>query len=119
MCKILIAEDDTELRQLYSLILKERGYEIIEAGNGDEALAIYESLNDKPDIVIVDYRMPKRNGLEVTQEILKRNPHSNIMMITGEPGIKNTIIANCGIKFKSKPIGMDEFLSEIRNFAQV
>ena len=63
--------------------------------------------------------MPKVNGLEVTREILKRDPSSNILMITGDPRVNRKKIVNSGIRFKSKPVRMDEFLSEIQSIAQI
>jgi DNA-binding NtrC family response regulator len=63
--------------------------------------------------------MPKMNGLEVTKELLKRDPTTNILMITGDPRVNQNAISNTGIRFKCKPVRMEEFLSEIRSIAQV
>ena len=61
----------------------------------------------------------KVDGLEVTKEILKRDPSTNILMITGDPRINQKYLFDNGIKFKSKPVRMDDFLSEIQLFAQL
>jgi len=119
MFKIMIAEDDPEIRKLFKKILIENGYETVEAIDGEEALSIYDALEVKPNLIILDYRMPRFNGIEVIKEILQRNPTISILMISGDPQIDHAFIADQGIKFKSKPVRMDEFLSEIRNFAQV
>jgi len=119
MFKIMIAEDDPEIRHLFTRILNENGYETIEAIDGEEALAIYDTMEIKPNLIILDYRMPKYNGLEIVKELLRRDPTTSILMISGDPRIDLTSIADQGIKFRSKPVTMDEFLSEIRNFAQV
>jgi DNA-binding response OmpR family regulator len=117
--KILIAEDDPQIRGLFSKILISRGYDTIEATDGEEVIKIYDELSVKPEIIVVDFSMPKMNGLEVTKELLKRDPTTNILMITGDPRVNQNAISNTGIRFKYKPVRMEEFLSEIRSIAQV
>ena len=119
MCKILIAEDDPLIRNLFKEILIRNGYDIIEAVDGEDALIVYDKLNKKPDIIIVDFRMPKINGLELTQEILLRDPNSNIIMITGDPSMNQEILNNNKVIFKEKPVNLDEFLSEIHTLAEI
>lgn len=119
MCKILIAEDDPLIRNLFKEILKKKGYDIIEAGDGEEALIVYDNLQKKPDIIIVDFRMPKINGLELTQEILARDPNSNIIMVTGDPAMNQEILSNSGVIYKEKPVNLDEFLREINHLADI
>ncbi|NHJ40648.1 MAG: response regulator [Asgard group archaeon] len=117
--KILIAEDDPQIRGLFSKILVSRGYDTIEATDGEEAIKIYDELLVKPEIIVVDFSMAKMNGLELTKEILKRDPTTNILMITGDPRVNQNTISNTGIRFKYKPVRMEEFLSEIRSIVQV
>lgn len=119
VCKIMIAEDDPKIRNLFSKVLRSKGYDTVEAKDGEQAIKIYDDLLEKPDIIVVDYRMPKVNGLEVTKEILKRDPSTNILMITGDPRISKKTFPDNGIKFKAKPVRMDEFLSEIQLFAKI
>ncbi len=119
VCKIMIAEDDPKIRSLFSKVLRSRGYDTVEAKDGEQAIKIYDDLKEKPDIIVVDFRMPKINGLEVTKEILKRDPSTNILMITGDPRINRKYLFDSGIKFKAKPVRMDDFLSEIQLFARL
>lgn len=115
----MIAEDDPLIRNLFRKILQQKGYDTVEAVDGEEAIRMWDDLCEKPDIIIVDYRMPKVNGLEVIREILDRDPRSNILMITGDPRINQDTMTDTGIKIKSKPVKMEEFLSEIRSIAQI
>jgi len=119
MCKILIAEDDPLIRNLFKEILIRNGYDIIEAVDGEDALIVYDKLHKKPDIIIVDFRMPKINGLELTQEILSRDPNSNIIMVTGDPAMNQEILNNSGVIYKEKPVNLDEFLKEIHSLAEI
>ncbi len=90
----------------------------IEARDGEQALEIYDNLREKPDIIVLDFRMPKINGLEVIKQILDRDPQSNILMISGDPCINQLDLTNSHIRFKEKPVKLDEFLSEIKSIAQ-
>ncbi len=119
MCKILIAEDDPLIRNLFKEILIRNGYDIVEAVDGEDALIVYDKLHKKPDIIIVDFRMPKINGLELTQEILSRDPNSNIIMVTGDPAMNQEILNNSGVIYKEKPVNLDEFLKEIHSLAEI
>jgi len=67
--KILVAEDDKFLSKIYSEKLKELGYQVFIAMDGDEAIAIIK--RDKPNLVLLDLIMPKKNGFEVLEEINK------------------------------------------------
>ena len=86
-------EDDPEIASLYSQVLNNRGHEVTITRLGEDCLQIYadrlqELYTKKPDlpegqqfdVVILDYRMPDRNGLEVAKEILTINPHQRIML---------------------------------------
>jgi CheY-like chemotaxis protein len=86
-------EDDREIASLYRHILVSRGHRVTVTRLGEECLQIYtdrlqESFAKKPrnsndqqfDVVILDYKMPDRNGLEVEKEILTINPHQRIII---------------------------------------
>lgn len=69
--KILLVEDDQLIREMYELFLKDKGYTVGTAGDGDEALTVVK--NFQPDLIFLDIMMPKRNGLEVL-DILREDP---------------------------------------------
>lgn len=69
--KILLVEDDQLIREMYELFLKDKGYIVGTAGDGDEALTVVK--NFQPDLIFLDIMMPKRNGLEVL-DILREDP---------------------------------------------
>lgn len=119
MYKIMIAEDDPFIRRLFTKVLQKNGYEIIEATNGKEAVRLFDNLNEKPNLIIVDFKMPEVNGLEMTNEILERDPNTNIIMITGDPKVNRNMVADKGIRFKSKPVKIDEFLEELQHLIHI
>ncbi|HUT81980.1 MAG TPA: response regulator [Candidatus Bathyarchaeia archaeon] len=118
MCKIMIVEDNQHIRKLFKNILNDKGYDIIEVEDGEKAIKIYDRLAEKPEIIVVDYRLPTLNGLEFTQAILARDPTSSILMISGDPKIDKSTAKQWGIRFCAKPITKNDLISEIENLDQ-
>lgn len=67
--KILIAEDEQDLREALFVTLAAHGYEVVVAKNGEEALEM--AYVERPDLVVLDLMMPKKNGHEVLEELRK------------------------------------------------
>ena len=82
MAKILLVEDDQSLREIYSIRLTAEGYEIVSAGDGEEALAA--AVREKPDLVLSDVMMPKISGFDML-DILRQTPETKdikVIMMT-------------------------------------
>jgi DNA-binding response OmpR family regulator len=82
MLKILIAEDDRELRQLFCHVLMKEGYSVKAVGNGKEALDAFES--DYFDLVISDIMMPVMDGYELVNTLRESNNTTPVLMITAK-----------------------------------
>lgn len=67
MAKILIAEDERDIRDLIAFTLRFAGHEVTSVGNGEEA--VQAALQEKPDLVLLDVRMPRMSGYEACQRI--------------------------------------------------
>ena len=78
--RILVCDDEEGIRESLKLIL-EKDYDIFFAESGDEA--IEKSKTNKADIVILDIKMPKKDGLETLKELKKLNPSSKVIIATG------------------------------------
>ncbi len=81
MKKILVVEDEVAIREFEVINLKRVGYETVEAGNGEEALALYEEHGDF-DIALLDISMPGMDGLTLCKELRRRSPALGIIMLT-------------------------------------
>lgn len=81
--KILIVDDNTSLHEIYKEFFETKGYAAFSAQNGREGLLKYCS--DKPDIVIMDARMPEMDGYESSKHIKSIDPNAKIVMVTGHP----------------------------------
>jgi CheY-like chemotaxis protein len=92
--KILLAEDDIDTATLYKRSLEERDHQVVITNNGKGCLDVYHkelqdiTLNTDPskhiqpfDAVVLDYKMPKINGMQVAKEILAVNPHQRIILL--------------------------------------
>ena len=82
MLKILIAEDDRELRQLFQHVLIKNGYSVKGVSNGKEALDAIEQ--DYFDLIISDIMMPEMDGYELVQSLREANDNTPVMMITAK-----------------------------------
>ncbi len=114
--KILIVEDDFDTRYMLSLILKDEGYEVITAADGECALAV--ASEQKPDLIITDINMPRVNGIELTRKIRLRHDMASmpILAITAYGAMTiNTAIAAGASACARKPLEMREFLPIVKN----
>ena len=90
---------------LFEQFLKLEGHEIVaKAFNGEEALEIYRSFQNAPDIILMDHRMPSKDGLEVTEEILTINPNCKIIFVSADYSVRDKAIDVGAIDFLEKPI---------------
>ena len=81
MKKILIADDSLFMRKVLTDILNNAGYhDIITSSDGEEAIKKYNE--EKPDLVLLDIIMEKKNGLQVLQKIREQDLNANVIMIT-------------------------------------
>ena len=114
--KILIADDDPDIREILKLTLSEENYETIEAKNGEEALEIIRS---KPlDLALLDYKMPKMDGRQVCNLVKKDLllQHLPVIMVTGKGEVSDKISGiNSGADdYIVKPFEPKELLARIR-----
>ena len=82
MTKIMVVEDDQNLREIYSIRLTAENYEVVSAGDGEEALAV--AVREKPDLILSDVMMPKISGFDML-DILRQTPETKdikVIMMT-------------------------------------
>ena len=109
--KVLLVEDDSDVRRLYAIGLNQRGYEVKLAANGAEALERVTS--EKPDVILLDWLMPLMDGGEVLNRLSQNGSASiPIIVISGQPaplGLDPRI--GC---WMTKPVTIDEVVAEIQ-----
>jgi two-component system, cell cycle sensor histidine kinase and response regulator CckA len=80
---LLIVEDDAHVRQLMVLFLVSGGYSVLEASNGNDALAIFKRYKDQIDLVITDVAMPGMDGKKLAEKLIQYRPRLKIMFVSG------------------------------------
>lgn len=83
MPRILVVEDNALVRESFVHLLLQRGYDVTEAGDGEQALA---RIKGAPcDVAIIDVMMPTMGGLELRQYLTDRAPDMHVILVTGQP----------------------------------
>jgi CheY-like chemotaxis protein len=119
--KILVAEDEPELLRFYKVLLEDLGYDVVTARDGQECLDAYRTglnTNSSFDLVILDHRMPRKNGIEVANEIVTMAPFQKLLMITAYAGVLDPVQKPENMKIMSKPFDVDELVSVIKELAK-
>ena len=83
MAVILVAEDETSIRSLVSLVLTSAGHQVLSAANGLEAVALFRSFSSSIDLIITDLVMPVMDGYELVRMIRHDRPEAKIICMTG------------------------------------
>jgi len=102
MTKIMLVEDDNNLREIYEARLLAEGYEIVSAKDGEEALAL--AVKEKPDLIISDVMMPKISGFDML-DILRSTPETKNTKV-----IMMTALSQAEDKTRADKLGADRYL---------
>jgi len=111
---VLIVEDDLSILRLFKIMLESEGFHTFEVNNGEKVVNMYKSLQEKPDIILMDHRMPIKNGIEVLKEILAIDNHSKIILLSADTSIKNNVLSIGVIKFIKKPFSNNSLIKNIK-----
>ena len=116
--RILVVDDEAQVRKPISLMLAKDGYEVVVAADGEEAIEALRS-GDNPlmvDTVLCDIRMPKINGKEAIAYFRNQFPGVPIVVMTGYPDVELAVsLMRQGVRdYLIKPVTKEELLSVIR-----
>jgi len=116
--KVLIVDDEPAIRSALRMVLEYEGYSVAEAKDGLTALAA--AAKELPDIVLLDIKMPGMDGMEVLEELRRRDPRLPVIMLSGHGTISTAVAAvKLGATdFLEKPPEQDRILLTIRNALQ-
>jgi DNA-binding response OmpR family regulator len=113
---ILLVDDDPDIRSLIRTFLEEEGYGVYTSGDADRAVQIFQRRGGV-DLLITDYSMSKRNGIDLAQELRSSHPNLPVLVISGllmDTAEMNQLEVS-GLKFLSKPLSLPRLLSEVHN----
>ena len=105
--KILVVDDEKFVRKELGRFLEDKGFEVVEASNGDEALEVYRREN--PHLVLLDIRMPGKDGLETLRELKTLDPEASVIMVTAvhEEEDAKQAMKEGAFEYITKPINRD------------
>jgi CheY-like chemotaxis protein len=117
MPKILVAEDERDIRELIGFTLRFAGFDVVLASNGIEA--IDKAPQEQPDLIILDVRMPKMTGYEVCR-LLKEDPITSEIPIVflsakGQEGEIEQGLASGAVEYIVKPFAPDELTEQVKD----
>jgi len=111
--RIVLAEDEAALRDFVSRNLRARGFDVLEAANGLEAVALWE--REQPHLLILDVMMPRMDGLEVCQRVRERSTVPIIVLTALDAESDKVAALDLGADdYLTKPFGVDELLARVR-----
>lgn len=111
--KVLIVEDNSEIRRLFAIGLNQRGFEVKLAANGAEA--VERIAQEKPDVILLDWVMPLMDGAEVLNR-LSENGRSGvpIIVISGYEPPSGEEVDPRIVRWLNKPVTIDDLVAEIK-----
>ncbi len=108
---ILLVEDEPAVRQLFAQALSRAGYRVHEAGNGQEAMKLFDQYADDIDLLLTDLRMPFMGGAELAQHLRARRGTLKLICVSGYPSADDSELT---FDFLSKPFSREDLLSKVR-----
>jgi two-component system, cell cycle sensor histidine kinase and response regulator CckA len=113
---ILLVEDEEGLRALNARGLASRGYTVIEAGNGVEAMEVLERQGGKVDLVVSDVVMPEMDGPTLLKELRKKNPETKIIFVSGyaEDAFQKSLPNPDDYNFLAKPFTLKQLVAKVK-----
>lgn len=115
--RILIVEDEESVRAFSARALSVTGYEVFEAGSGEEALEVLDEIGGKLDLMISDVVMPEMDGPTLLVEVRKRYPDLKVIFVSGyaEESVRQGLADDRSVEFLPKPYSLDQINSKVKD----
>ena len=97
---ILLVEDEDPIRLLMRRMLEAHGYRVLEARNGDEAMALAEAHRAPIDLLLTDVAMPRISGFDLVDRVMASHPEMKVLFITGQA---NHVVVRRGLNESGRP----------------
>ena len=117
MHTVLLVEDEANQRLLYRMELEDEGYRVIEAGTAREAIEKAE--NERPDLVVLDLRMPVMDGVEALGRLVDLNPRLPVLIHSGSKQSGETFRTQAAVAYVMKSSNVDVLKGELRKVVSV
>jgi CheY-like chemotaxis protein len=117
-CKVLLADDDPEIREVVAIVLEPYGFETLVAADGEEAIRLVK-LNPDIDVIVADLMMPRVSGGELLKA-LTADPslrHIPVIVLSGDNSAKETARSLGATACLQKPVDLSELVARLRQLA--
>lgn len=114
MSKILVVDDEENIRLLYEIELKEEGYDVMTASTAEEALNLLETY--KPDLITLDIRLPGMNGIEFLRKVKEKKRNLPVLMCTAYDDYKQDFAVWASEAYIVKSSDLAELKNKIKEF---
>ncbi|MFM2129528.1 MAG: hypothetical protein RL477_1074, partial [Pseudomonadota bacterium] len=114
---VLLVEDEDPVRMFGSRALRNKGYKVLEAKNGEAALEVMRDCPDPIDLIISDVVMPQRDGPSLVREVREKFPEMKVIFISGyaEDEFRESLAREPGIHFLPKPFSLDQLAGKVKD----
>ncbi len=120
MISVFIVEDDIAIRNLYLKLLKIFNIQVCGmAENGLEAVNRFKTFNHKPDIIIMDHRMPVKDGIDATKEIVQLDQKAKVIFTSADKSVRNSALSMGAKEFIKKPFSLEKLITVIHYVVSV
>lgn len=115
---VLLVDDEADIREVLEISLRDSGYTVMSAENGDEALRVFRTFH--PSLVLTDIKMPNMDGIELLRRIKREDPETEVIMITGHGDMDLAIesLKSEATDFITKPINVDALEIALKRAAE-
>lgn len=113
--RVLVVDDDPDIRELLFTALEDEGFEVVPAGNGQEALAIIKTF--RPDVIVLDLMMPVMDGWQFAAELRNREEDIPIVLLSAARDLRTHAKALSAAEIIEKPFDLSELLPKIARVA--
>ncbi len=106
--RVLVIDDEDFIRDLYREVFESKGMTVFSAQSGEEAVRVFRTMVHKPDIIIMDHRMPGKDGIETTKELMEIDPSVPIIFSSADESVRDEALGAGAVSFWAKPfpVGM-------------
>ena len=117
---VLVVENEQLMLRLIERVFSQHGYQVLVAGDGEEAIQVYRIHKLEIDVVLLDVGLPKVNGVDVLYKMKSENPHVRVIIVSGflAPELR-TKMQQAGVEhFIDKPYMLDQVLETIQTLIE-
>jgi len=118
VARVVVVDDEEFIRELYKDVFEASGITVFGARDGDEAVKLVKTMSHMPDAIIMDHRMPGKDGIQTTREILELDPRVPIIFSSADESVREEALAAGAVSFWAKPFSVTLLVSAMLDIVE-